>query len=65
MNREEQLDFLINYLIDERNEAIEIPQDYKAKRDLLRSLMNVRIPLKISDFASVKVKDKGIGIKYL
>lgn len=56
MNREEQLDFLINYLIDERNEAIEIPQDYKAKRDLLRSLMNVRIPLKISD-EFLKVQD--------
>ena len=56
MNREEQLDFLINYLIDERNEAIEIPQDYKAKRDLLRSLMNVRIPLKISD-KFLKVQD--------
>lgn len=56
MNREEQLDFLINYLIDERNEAIEIPQDYKAKRNLLRSLMNVRIPLKISD-EFLKVQD--------
>ena len=49
MNREEQLDFLINYLIDERNEAIEIPQDYDAKRNLFRSLVNVRMPLKISD----------------
>ena len=47
MNIEEQLDFLINYLIDERNEPIEIPHDYNAKRDLLRSLMNVRMPLKI------------------
>ena len=56
MNREEQLDFLINYLIDERNEVIEIPQDYKAKRDLLRSLMNVRMPLKISD-KFLKVQD--------
>lgn len=57
MNREEQLDFLINYLIDERNEAIEIPQDYDAKRSLLRSLMNVRMPLKISD-EFLKVQDE-------
>ncbi|AMD16643.1 appr-1-p processing enzyme family domain-containing protein [Methanobrevibacter sp. YE315] len=56
MNKEEQLDFLINYLIDERNESIEIPQDYKSKRDLLRSLMNVRMPLKISD-EFLKVQD--------
>jgi len=56
MSREEQLDFLINYLIDERNETIEIPKDYKAKRNLLRSLMNVRMPLKISD-EFLKVQD--------
>ena len=56
MNRDEQLDFLINYLIDERKEAIEIPQDYKAKRDLLRSLMNIRMPLKVSD-EFLKVQD--------
>ena len=56
MNKEEQLDFLINYLINERNETIEIPQDYKTKRDLLRSLMNVRMPLKISD-EFLKVQD--------
>lgn len=56
MNKEEQLDFLINYLIDERKEAIEIPQDYNTKRNLLRSLMNVRLPLKVSD-EFLKVQD--------
>ena len=56
MNKEEQLDFLINYLADERKESIEIPQDYKAKRNLLRSLMNVRMPLKVSD-EFIKVQD--------
>ena len=56
MNKEEQLDFLINYLIDERKESIDIPQDYKSKRDLLQSLMNVRMPLKISD-EFLKVQD--------
>ena len=45
----EQLDFLIKYLIDERDETIDIPDDYQSKRALLRSLMNVRPPLKISD----------------
>lgn len=45
----EQLDFLIKYLIDERDENIDIPDDYQSKRALLRSLMNVRPPLKISD----------------
>ena len=57
MNKEQQLDFLIKYLIDERNEVIEIPQEYKAKRDLLRSLMNVRMPLKISD-EFLKIQDE-------
>ena len=32
MNSREQLDFLINYLIDERKESIEIPQDYDDKK---------------------------------
>ena len=54
MNR--QLDFLINYLIDERNENIEIPEDYNAKRNLLRCLMNVRMPLKASD-EFLKIQD--------
>ena len=56
MNKEEQLDFLINYLIDERKEAIEIPQEYNTKRNLLRSLMNVRPPLKVSD-EFLKIQD--------
>ena len=57
MNREEQLDYLINHLIDERKESIEIPQDYQSKRNLLRSLMNVRMPLKISE-EFLKVQDE-------
>ena len=32
MNREEQLDYLINYLIDERDELIDIPENYQDKR---------------------------------
>ena len=53
---EEQLNFLINYLIDERNESIEIPQSYHDKRNLLRSLMNIRMPSKVSD-EFLKVQD--------
>ena len=54
---DEQLDFLINYLIEERGENIEIPKDFQSKRNLLRSLMNVRMPLKISD-EFIKVQDE-------
>lgn len=56
MNAHEQLDFLINYLIDERKESIEIPHDYDDKRNLLRALMNVRMPSKASD-EFLKVQD--------
>ncbi len=57
INREEQLDFLINYLIEERGELIEIPDNYEEKRGLLRSLMNVRLPQSISD-EFLKVQDE-------
>ncbi|WP_298499825.1 protein-ADP-ribose hydrolase [uncultured Methanobrevibacter sp.] len=49
MNSDEQLDFLIKYLIDERNEIIDVPDDIQEKRNLLRSLMNVRMPSDVSD----------------
>ena len=49
INSKEQLDFLIDYLIEERNEVIEVPDDYSAKRDLFRALMNVRMPREVSD----------------
>ena len=48
---------MIGYLIDERNEDIAVPQDYDSKRALLRSLMNIRPPLKISD-EFLKVQDE-------
>lgn len=43
------MDFLIKYLIDERNEEISIPKDINDKKLLFRSLMNVRPPLDVSD----------------
>ena len=49
INREEQLDYLVNYLIDERGEDIDVPDDYYSKRSLLRALMNVRLPMEISE----------------
>ncbi len=51
------MDYLIGYLIDERNEDIAVPHDYDSKRALLRSLMNIRPPLKISD-EFLKVQDE-------
>ncbi|MBO6123328.1 MAG: protein-ADP-ribose hydrolase [Methanobrevibacter sp.] len=51
------MDFLIEYLIDERDEKIEIPDDFKSKRALLRSLMNVRLPFEISD-DFLKIQDE-------
>ena len=48
INNNEQLDWLINYLLDERDEKIDIPNDYNSKKALLRSLMNIRPPEKIS-----------------
>lgn len=56
MERVKQLDFLIGYLADERNEDIEIPKNYADKRNLLRALMNVRMPSDVSD-EFLKVQD--------
>ena len=48
---------MIKYLLDERGEKINIPDDYFSKRALLRSLMNVRLPMKISE-EFLKVQDE-------
>lgn len=57
MNSNKQLDFLISYLIDERGEKISIPEDYQDKRNLLRALMNVRLPGNVSD-EFLKIQDE-------
>lgn len=49
INENEQLDYLINYLIDERKELIDVPNDFQSKRNLLRVLMNIRMPGEVSD----------------
>ena len=51
------MDFLVGYLIDECGENIDVPDDFSSKRALLRSLMNVRPPMKISD-EFIKVQDE-------
>ena len=51
MNQDERRLFLIEYLMkeDDRLRKARIPQDVQGQRDLLRSLMNVRIPRPIDD----------------
>jgi len=48
MDREKMVDYLLKELIEETNEKINIPNDYKSKRTLLRGLMNIRLPGPIS-----------------
>lgn len=57
MTQEEQLDFLIHYLLNEREEYkdIQMPDDLSEKQRLLRSLMNVRPPIPArEDFLKVQ-----------
>lgn len=58
------MDFLVGYLIDERGENIDVPDDFSSKRALLRSLMNVRPPMKISD-EFIKVQDEFLSSETL
>ncbi len=46
MTQTERLTFLIKYLINENNElkSMDIPADHTARKNLLRSLMNIRPP---------------------
>ena len=57
MSGEEQLDFLINYLISDMEQTVDVPDDYDSKRRLLRSLMNVRLPGELS-LEFLKVQDE-------
>lgn len=49
MNSNEQLDFMLNTLIKEIEKPIDVPNDFNSKKDLLRALMNIRHPRKISE----------------
>ncbi len=44
-----QLNFLLNYLIREQQDKIDIPTDTISKKNLFRSLMNIRPPTPVSD----------------
>lgn len=51
MNKEELVDKLLNYFINEKKTIsnIDIPKDYKEKRLLLRGIVNIRPPIPLSD----------------
>lgn len=49
MEQEKRLDYLLKYLIEERDDSIPAPNGYAQKRELLRALVNVRLPLPVSD----------------
>lgn len=59
MTQNERLNYLIDFLINEKNEysKISVPNNELEKRRLLRSLMNVRPPLPISD-SFLKIQDQ-------
>lgn len=68
MNQLERRLYLINHLLNERNEATDIPQDEYNQKRLLRGLMNIRMPHVISkeftdiqdDYLKEELKEKGI-----
>ena len=68
MNQLERRLYLINHLLNERNETIDMPQDTYNQKRLLRGLMNVRMPDTISkefidiqdEYLQEELKEKGI-----
>ena len=59
MTHEEQRIWLIEQLLAERTDTsgIKIPSDEKEQKDLLRGLMNIRMPEPVSD-EFLKVQDE-------
>lgn len=58
MTQEERLDYLIHYLLseDKQYQDLSVPNNETDKKRLLRSLMNVRPPKKISqDFLRYRI----------
>ena len=70
MTKEEQLMYLIKYLLEEEIEYkdIQIPKDIASQKYILRSLFNVRMPSKVSEkflkiqdtYLQSEIKEKGI-----
>lgn len=64
MTQEQRIDFMIRYLLDERKEYqdMTLPSSFAEKQWLLRSLINVRLPVPISeDF--LNVQDAYLGVR--
>src|SRR6476646_5579812 len=69
-NNEKLIDDLIDVLLREPNAPghVEIPNDYKAKRNFLRALLNIRAPKPLDDpflekvdtLLQIELKEKGI-----
>ena len=49
LTQEERLTFLLDYLLRERQEKFDVPANPQGRRQLLRALMNVRMPAPVSD----------------
>ena len=70
MTQEERLNYLIEELVKEEEELeeVDIPEEYTEKRRFLRSLMNIRMPKRISreflkvqdEFLQEEAEEKGI-----
>lgn len=56
MNTNEELNFLLKYLIEEHNDTIKIPENIEDKKRLFRSLSNIRPPNPISN-EFLKIQD--------
>lgn len=56
-NKEKELDYLLKELISEKDEKINIPNNFDEKRKLLRILMNIRPPTYINE-KYLKIQNK-------
>ena len=56
MNLNEQLDFMLNFLIKEIEKPIDVPNDFNSKKDLLRALRRI---FKYSESIFTKSKYSG------
>jgi O-acetyl-ADP-ribose deacetylase (regulator of RNase III) len=57
MTHDKKLRYLLDFLLQERNEKIEIPKNITKQRQLLRSLMNIRPPKPLSA-AVMQIQDE-------
>ena len=72
MNQLERRLYLIDHLLDERNESIDIPQDAYNQKRLLRGLMNVRMPDTVSkefidiqnDYLQEELKENHLSFRF-